>query len=319
MKTYFIAGGAGFIGSNLIKKIFNIEKKCKVIVYDNLSSGTIYHLQDVLRYNIEIIEGDIENLSLLTESMKGSDVVYHFASNPDISKSIKRPSIDFYKGTFLTNNILESIRINKIKRLLYASGSGVYGNTSYVKVKEDYPFKLPISTYGASKLSCESMICSYSSMFDIKSSIFRFANVVGPNQTHGVGYDFINKLLNNNRELLILGNGKQSKSYIYIDDVINALMLIEKKQIKNFDYFNVATKDSITVTEIANIVKKTMNLNNVKYIYSGGNVGWKGDVPVIKLDSLKIRKFGWNNQYTSKDSIIKSINLMYNRILETRI
>ena len=243
--------------------------------------------------------------------MAGSDIVYHFASNPNIAKAVIQPDIDFWEGTYLTNNILEAMRVNKVKRLLYVSGSGIYGDTGLTEVKENYSPMLPISTYGASKLACESLIASYCYMFDISSTAFRFANVVGPHQTHGVGYDFIRRLMNDPLGLPILGDGKQSKSYIYVSDIIAAMRILEKKSHPGFSFYNVSTLDNITVTEIADIAVKIIGLKDVKYIYTGGDRGWKGDVPVIRLNSDKIRSLGWSNVYSTKEAINLSIQSIY--------
>ena len=145
--------------------------------------------------------------------------MFHFASNPDIAKAVTQPDIDFWEGTFLTQNLLEAMRVAGVPRLIYASGSGVYGDTGQTAVTETYSPLLPISTYGASKLACEALICSYTHMFDLHGVAFRFANVVGPRQTHGVAYDFIRRLREHPTPLEILGDGRQSKSYIHVDDV----------------------------------------------------------------------------------------------------
>jgi len=312
MKKYFVVGGAGFIGSHLVKTIFREEANIEVTVFDNFSSGRMWHLDEVKDNSaLKIIKGDIKDKEFLVDSMKGAEVVYHFASNPDIAKAVTQPDIDFWEGTYLTNNVVEAMRINGVKKLIYASGSGVYGDTGELVVEEDYSPMTPISTYGASKLSCEALICSYCYMFDINASAFRFANVVGPHQTHGVGYDFVRRLMQNPNELSILGDGTQSKSYIYVYDVINAIRILEKNAPDGFSYYNVATLDYITVNEIADIVADVIGIKNVKYTYTGGKRGWKGDVPVIRLNSEKIRKLGWSNKYTAKEAIYNSVKSMY--------
>lgn len=309
---YMIIGGAGFIGSHVTKKLFIEEPNAQIYVYDNLSSGKEEHLQEILdKKNLHIIKKDIKDLVSLTQALKGIDIVYSLASNPDISKSISQPDIDFWEGTYLINNVLEAMRKNNVKNLIYASGSGVYGDVGATVTDEDFSPMLPSSTYGASKLACEALICSYCKMFDMNAGAFRFANVVGPNQTHGVGYDFLNRLSENPKQLKILGNGKQSKSYIYIDDIVNALRTVEKKALYGYNYYNVATLDHITVTEIADPAVKIMGLQNVEYFYTGGDRGWKGDVPIVRLNSQKIRNLGWNNQYTTQEAIEKSIKSMY--------
>ena len=265
---------------------------------------------------LKIVKGDIKDIELLVDSMKGVDCVYHFASNPDISKAVTQPDIDFWEGTYLTNNILEAIRRNNVKKLIYASGSGVYGDTGYTEAGEDYSPMVPISTYGASKLAGEALISSYCFMFDLNAGAFRFANVVGPNQTHGVGYDFLNRLLNNPKELDILGNGTQSKSYIYVYDVLNAIRMVEKEYLNGFSYFNVATNDYITVKEIAEVVLEVLGLENVKLNFGDSDRGWKGDVPIVRLNSDKIRNLGWSNKFNSKQAIQESVLQMYKKTKE---
>lgn len=313
--VYFVAGGAGFIGSHLVRKILSEESESKVIIYDNFSSGQMWHIEDVADNNrLKIIKGDIKDIDLLVNSMKDVDCVYHFASNPDISKAVTQPDIDFWEGTFLTNNILEAIRRNNVKKLIYASGSGVYGDTGYTEADEDYSPMVPISTYGASKLAGEALISSYCFMFGLNAGAFRFANVVGPNQTHGVGFDFLNKLIKNPNELDILGNGTQSKSYIYVYDVLNAIRMVEQEYLNGYSYFNVATNDYITVREIAEVVLEVMMLKNVKLNFGDSDRGWKGDVPVVRLNSDKIRNLGWSNKFNSKQAIQESVSQMFKKI-----
>ncbi|MHC9542005.1 MAG: NAD-dependent epimerase/dehydratase family protein [Vulcanimicrobiota bacterium] len=307
MTTYFIAGGAGFIGSHLAREIGKSDD-VKIVIYDNFTSGRMWHLDDLIeRPNITVVKADIKDLDALTAAMKGADIVYHFASNPDIAKAMVQPDIDFWEGTYLTSNVLEAMRKNGVMRILYASGSGIYGDTGLLEVAEDYTPMLPISTYGASKLACESLICSYCHMCELKASVFRFANVVGPRQTHGVGYDFVRRLLVNPCELSILGDGTQSKSYIHVEDVISAMSLMEKIQEEKYSYHNVATLDHLTVTEIADLAVEVMGFSDVTYKYSGGSRGWKGDVPIVRLSSEKIRNQGWKNVRTACEAMRDSL------------
>lgn len=310
--NYFVVGGAGFIGSHLVKTLLTEEKNSQVTVYDNFSSGSMWHLAG-LDHNdrLRIIRDDVKNIESLQPAMAGMDVVYHFAANPDIAKAVTQPDIDFWEGTYLANNVLEAMRRNNVRKLLYASGSGVYGDLGLGEAHEDHAPMLPISTYGASKLACEALMAAYCAMFDMTASAFRFANVVGPCQTHGVGYDFIRRLARNPRELPIMGDGTQSKSYIYISDVIKALRLLEKISPGGYSYYNVATQDYLTVTEIADIITGIMGLRSVVYKYSGGSRGWKGDVPVVRLNSDKIRALGWANKHSSKEAIYESGRAIY--------
>jgi len=258
-----------------------------------------------------VIKADVKDKKRLILAMKGCSIVYHFASNPDIAKAQTQPDIDFWEGTYLTNNVLEAMRVNKVKNIIYASGSGVYGDGGFKSLKETHAPMLPISTYGASKLAGEALICAYCHMFGLNGVSFRFANVVGPRQTHGVGYDFVRQLIKYPDRLRILGNGKQSKSYIYVTDVINAMRLIEKKEPKGFSYFNVSTWDYISVNGIAEITFEIAGAGKLRCSYTGGSRGWKGDIPVVRLDSKKIRRLGWKNRYTTKEAIRISVQYLY--------
>ena len=319
MSKYFVIGGAGFIGSHLVKDIFAQDSEANVVIYDNFSSGRMWHLDGVKdKKNLEIVREDIKDKDILIKAMKGADIVYHLASNPDISKAVSKPDIDFWEGTYLTNNVLEAMRINRVGKLIYASGSGIYGDTGLQEVDEDFSPKLPISTYGASKLACESLMCAYCCMFDITASCLRFANVVGPHQTHGVGYDFVRKLIDSQHELTILGDGRQSKSYIYVSDVLSVMRLLEENAPRGFSYYNVATMDYLEVREIADIVVEITGLKSVKYKYTGGDRGWKGDVPVLRLNSQKIRRLGWMNEYTSREAICMSVKSIYEDAKQNR-
>lgn len=320
-KSFFLVGGAGFIGSHFIDALLKIHSVEKVTVYDNFSNGKEWHYQHHLRDSrLSIIRGEIADADHLTQAMRTHELVMHFASNADISKAINDPTIDFTEGLALTYQVLESARLSGIKRLLYMSGSGVYGDVGEVASCENQGNLQPISTYGASKLAGEAFISSYCHMFGLTACIFRFANVVGPRQTHGVGYDFIHSLVNNNQTLRILGNGTQSKSYIYIDDIVDAVLLANEKMQGPFEIYNVSTEDYITVKEIATIVVDCMGLeNNVRFEFTGGDRGWRGDVPVVRLNSNKIRELGWANKYSASQSINKSVRTMISQIRATVI
>jgi len=313
MKSYLIIGGAGFIGSHVAKNIIETNPNANVVIYDNFSSGTDEHLNGIGR-KINIIRADIKDRDKLSNAMLGVDVVYQFAANPDIAKAVRQPDIDFWEGTYLVNNILEAMREMNVKRIIYSSGSGVYGETGCELVGEDYNQMRPISTYGASKLGCEALICAYTSMFGMIGTIFRFANVVGPKQTHGVGYDFIRRLIKNPNNLEILGDGNQNKSYIYIDDIISAMNIAQERERGQFNIYNVSTGDLITVKKIAEIACQLLGLENVQFKYTGGDRGWKGDVPTIRLNSKKIESLGWSHLYSSEDAIRKSMASMVNEL-----
>lgn len=307
----FISGGAGFIGSHLVRRLLLNSLIRKIVVYDNFSSGKRKYLDDMgTNPRLAIVEGDIKELKKLTPAMVDIDIVFHLASNPDISKAMKFPDVDFWEGTYLTHNILEAMRINCVKNIFYASGSGVYGERGLDKCAENDGPLLPISTYAASKIAGEAMICSYCHMFDMKGFSFRFANVVGPRQTHGVAYDFIRSLREKPDMLKILGDGNQSKAYIHVDDVLDAIFLVGERSSQRYDCFNVATEDYIIVKQIADIVVERMGLGGVRYEFGGGDRGWKGDVPVVRFDLNKIHRLGWRPKMTSIDAMRDAIDTM---------
>lgn len=310
-RNYLVVGGAGFIGSHFVQELLNRQVGL-VRVVDNLCSGTLDHISEFQENsNFDFRQFDVENSELLVEAMKGINTVIHLASNPDIAKAAREPRIDFMQGTVLTESVAEAARVSGVETILYASGSGVYGDAGDLVLTEESALK-PISTYGASKLAGESLLASYAFMFGMKSLAFRFANVVGPKQTHGVGYDFIRRLKVDPTRLEILGDGLQSKSYIHVSDVVRAVLLADESISKGFDVFNVSTKDQITVNEIALIAEKTLAIDpiNVSHTFTGGDRGWKADVPVVKLSSDKIAKLGWKPLLTCHEAIAESLRAM---------
>jgi UDP-glucose 4-epimerase len=207
---------------------------------------------------------------------------------------------------------MEAMRITGTPRILYASGSGIYGDLGEIEAHEDHGPLLPISTYGASKLAGESLICSYSYMFGLSGRVFRFGNVVGPRQTHGVGFDFIRQLLASPRYLRILGDGTQSKSYIHVSDVIGAVLLASTTTAESFRAYNVATGDYITVRDIADLAVECIGCppGHTEYEFTGGDRGWKGDVPVVRLSTDRIRSLGWANAMSSREALRQSMLAM---------
>jgi len=310
-KNYFIVGGAGFIGSHFNDRLLDDPNTKKVTVYDNFSSGREWHIEGHLKDSrFSVVKADVKDLDKLTAAMQGHDTVIHLASNPDIAKAATEPEVDFWEGTYLTNNVVEAMRRSGTKRILYASGSGVYGDLGEREAQEDHGPNLPVSTYGASKLAGENLICSYSFMFGITGCAFRFGNVVGPRQTHGVGFDFVRRLLKDPSTLRILGDGSQSKSYIFVSDVVNAVLTANENCTKDFEAYNVATGDYITVKEIADLAVEVVGLDKatVKYEFTGGNRGWKGDVPVIRLNTDRIRKLGWAPTRNCREAMKESMS-----------
>ncbi|MEE8393396.1 MAG: NAD-dependent epimerase/dehydratase family protein [Rhodospirillales bacterium] len=308
-----IVGGAGFIGSHLTGRLLAIPETSKVTLYDNFSSGREWHFHEhVNDPRLEVVRGDVKDLERLMEAMRGHDAVVHLASNPDIARAASEPEIDFHQGTLLTHNVVEAMRRTGCANIIYASGSGIYGDLGEMEVPEDYGPLAPISTYGASKLAGEAMISAYCHMFAMRGLVFRFANVVGPRQTHGVGLDFIRHILAANKTLPIMGDGNQSKSYIHVDDVISAIFTAYDNWEGYFRAFNVATGDYITVKEIAAMAVECAGLGaaDVGYEFAGGKRGWKGDIPVVRLDTRRIRELGWRCSHSSAQAIRRSLEAL---------
>jgi UDP-glucose 4-epimerase len=306
---FFIAGGAGFIGSYFVDRLLGDSAIERVTVFDNFTSGRDWHLEPHAHDpRLTVVRDDIKNFDSVVTAMAGHDAVIHLASNPDIAKAMTEPTIDFYEGTLLTHNVVEAMRIAGVPTILYASGSGVYGDIGQTEAQEDMGPLVPVSTYGASKLAGEALISSYAYMFDLRGRAFRFGNVVGPRQTHGVGFDFVRRLLDDPTRLRILGDGSQSKSYVDVEDVIDAVLLVARTSTEPFRAFNVATGDYITVAEIADLAVEAVGLRagETAYEYTGGSRGWKGDVPVVRLDTSRIRGMGWQNRLNSREALLGS-------------
>jgi UDP-glucose 4-epimerase len=308
MTRFFIVGGAGFIGSHLVDALIG---RYGVTVYDNLSSG---QLAFISRHRgnprFSFVRGDCGDLKRLRRAMAGHDAVIHLASNPDIARSLRETDLDLREGTLLTFNVLEAMRLTGAKTILYASGSGVYGDTGRLPTPEDFGPLLPISLYGASKLAGEGLASAFSHMFDLRANIFRFANVVGARQTHGVAFDFIRRLRKDPRVLDVLGDGRQSKSYLHVSDAVSAMLMSLRRGRERVNVFNVATGDYLSVSAIARLVIVEMGLAGVNVRYAGGARGWKGDVPVVRFDLKKILHLGWRPRHNSAEAMRRSIREM---------
>ena len=308
-----IVGGAGFIGSHFTDRLLASEATEKLTVYDNFSSGREWHLAaHHADPRLTVVKGDVRDLEDLAAAMAGHDTVIHLASNPDIARAMTDPAIDFGQGTLLTHHVAEAARLGGAGMVLYASGSGVYGDLGYTEAEEDHGPLIPASTYGASKLAGEALFASYAAMFGLTARAFRFGNVVGPRQTHGVGFDFIRRLLNDPHRLRILGDGQQSKSYIHVDDVVEAVLHVARLATGPYAVFNVATGDYVTVTEIAELAVEVLGLaaGSTRFDYTGGDRGWRGDVPVVRLSTDRIRALGWTNMRTGRQALRASMESM---------
>lgn len=302
-----VAGGAGFIGSHLCDAL--LSKNNTVIVADKLIMGSknIEHLSQNTNFKFYEMElANQDNVDKLFAENK-IDVVYHMAANSDISKSANDTSIDFNDTLLTTRVLLESMRKNNVKNIFFASTSAVYGEMPDIVLNEETGGLKPVSYYGGAKLASEALISSYVSMCDMNAMIFRFPNVIGPRLTHGVVYDFVKKLRNNPKELLILGNGTQCKPYIYVTDLVNAIVKLTEQFEPGVEIFNISVmSEGTSVTHIAEIVVDVLGLSDVEFKYTGGDRGWKGDVPRFKYDISKVLATGWKPEYTSDEAVRKA-------------
>lgn len=297
-----VTGGAGFIGSHLVDCL--TEKGNRITVFDNLSSGKIGFIENHLENpDFILIKGDLLDHKAIERACKDIDLVFHVAANPDVRLGASDTKIHFDQNILATYNLLEAMRKNSVKKIAFTSTSTIYGEAHIMPTPENYGPLLPISLYGASKLACEALITSYSHTFDMQAWIFRFANIVGPRSTHGITVDFIRKLQENPIQLEILGDGKQEKSYLHVSECVDAILFAIEKSKEDVNIFNIGSEDTISATGIGRAIVEEMKLSEVKFIYTGGSRGWKGDVPRMRLDIEKLKDIGWKPAYTSERSV----------------
>jgi UDP-glucose 4-epimerase len=302
---YFVTGGAGFIGSHLVDRLVT---RGQVTVYDNLSSGKREHVaHHKSTPGFKLVEGDLLDLDKLAASAAGHDIVCHLAANPDIRYGIEKTDLDLEQGTLVTYNVLESMRRCGIKRILFSSSSVVYGEATELPTPEDYGPLVPISLYGASKLACEGLVTAFSHTFGMTCWIFRFANVVGSRGTHGVILDFIEKLERDPSTLEILGDGFQRKSYLHVEDCVAGMLWAADKAKNQINIFNLGCDDSLRVDVIAEMVTAAMGLRQVRFVHTGGDRGWRGDVPAMLLSTEKMGALGWRAGKSSEEAVRKAV------------
>jgi UDP-glucose 4-epimerase len=302
---YFVTGGAGFIGSHLVDQLVKIGQ---VTVYDNLSSGKPEFIEHHLgKSNFRFVKADLLDFDALKQIMNGHNIVFHLAANPDVRAGIRKTDLDLKQGILATYNVLEAMRLNNVGKLIFTSSGTVYGEVTE-PVVEDFIRLLPISLYGAGKLGSEGLISAFCHLFNMQGWIFRLANVIGAGSSHGVIFDFINKLRRNPEELEILGDGSQQKPYLHVDDCIDGMLFGLEHSKQQLNVFNLGTDSSTNVTAIARMVVKAMGLSGVTFSYTGGDRGWPGDVPQVRFDITKMRGLGWKPQYSSDRALSKAIN-----------
>ena len=304
--TVLVTGGAGFIGSHLVDSL--LEQGKAVRVFDNMSAGNELYLERWAgneRFNF--IKGDLTQPSKLNYIFEGCDTIYHLAANPEVRSWLASPENQFKQNVEATFNLLEDIRKNDgINLLVFTSTSTVYGEATKIPTPETYAPLKPISNYGASKLAAEAMICSYASMYGFQSVIYRMANIVGPRSGHGVIYDFIEKLRKDPLILEVLGDGTQSKSYLYVEDCIEGMIYGAETTNEDVEILNIGSEDRVAVLEIARIVIEEMGLEGAEIELTGGvdgGRGWKGDVKLMQLDMQRLKTLGWTPKRSSAEAV----------------
>lgn len=305
---YFITGCAGFIGSNLVDRL--LEIKNEVIGYDNFSTGQENFIAPAFQNpNFQLVRADVLDLPALTEAMRGADFVFHLAANADVRFGTEHPRKDLEQNTIATYNVLEAMRANNVKRIAFSSTGSVYGEAKVIPTPENAPFPVQTSLYGASKLAGEGLIAAYCEGFGFTGYIFRFVSILGERYTHGHVFDFYKKILDNPNELPVLGNGHQRKSYLYVQDCIDAMLCVIDKAQENVNIYNLGTDEYCKVNDSIDWICTHLGVTPERK-YSGGDRGWIGDNPFIFLDTAKVRALGWKPKLTIRQGIIKTLDYL---------
>ncbi|MBI3639016.1 MAG: NAD-dependent epimerase/dehydratase family protein [Thaumarchaeota archaeon] len=311
MKSYsygptLVTGGAGFIGSHIVDKL--VEQEIDVWALDNLSTGKLSNLsKSEGKKNFNFIKEDLNNSAGVKKALEDIKVVFHMAADPEVRTGFETPESSYKENVRNTFFLLEEIRKSKeVEKIVFASSSAVYGDAKVLPTPEDYGPLLPISAYGASKLACEAYVSSYCHNYGIDGYIVRPANVIGSRGRHGVTWDFINKIKKNSQLLEVLGDGKQTKSYIHVSDGVEGFFHCMKKSVNKVEIYNLGSEDSVDVMSIAKMVVKNMDLENTKIITTGGvdgGRGWVGDIKQAHLDIAKLKSLGWSPKLSSAESV----------------
>jgi len=310
MKHVFVTGAAGFIGSTLVDRLLN--EGIQVTGWDNLSTGQDRFLESAKKNKLfTFIKGDNLDLPRLTQAMKGCDSVFHLAANADVRFGTQHPRKDLEQNTIATFNVLESARQNNIKRFAFSSTGSVYGESPVIPTPETAPFPVQTSLYGASKIAGEGLISAYGEGFGMECYIFRFVSILGERYTHGHIFDFYKQLLEHPEKLRILGDGSQRKSYLYVQDCVDAILHViklgtAKTAQHHTQLYNLGTPEFVQVNDSVRTIIESLNLNP-SLEYTGGNRGWIGDNPFIFLDTKKITDTGWKPKLTIKEGIVKTL------------
>ena len=315
--TTFVTGAAGFIGSHLVDRLLRDGED--VVGYDNLSTGMPEFIASARRHkNLTFVEGDLLDTRTLTETMRGASRVAHLAANADVRFGLDHPRKDLEQNTVATFNVLEAMRANNVKEILFSSTGSIYGETRVIPTPEDAPFPVQTSLYGASKLAGEGMIAAYAEGYGIKARIFRFVSILGERYSHGHIFDFMRQLATDAERLHILGDGKQRKSYLHVEDCIAGILLGSIATDERIAIFNLGTDEVCQVLDSVGWITDRLKLSP-RLSFSGGRQGWIGDNPLIHLDTSRIRRLGWQPKRGIREAVELTVDwLDANRWIFTR-
>ncbi|MCX5848676.1 MAG: NAD-dependent epimerase/dehydratase family protein [Deltaproteobacteria bacterium] len=318
MQTYIVTGCAGFIGSTLVDKL--LSQGQHVIGIDNFSTGRHRFLEGALKNSyFTLMEGDLLDFDSLKHFFSGGEFVFHLAANADVRFGTEHPQKDLEQNTIATFNVLEAMRANDIKKIAFSSTGSIYGEPDIFPTPEDAPSPIQTSLYGATKLACEGLIQAYCEGFDFQSWIFRFVSILGERYTHGHVFDFYKQLKSDSTQLKVLGNGKQRKSYLYIQDCIDAMQIAIEKATDKINVLNLGVDGYSEVNDSVKWISEELGVNP-KLEYAGGERGWIGDSPFIFLDTKKIRSLGWVPKHSIRDGVVKTVKFLKNNgwVMESR-
>jgi len=297
----FISGAAGFIGSNLADRL--LGQGHSVVGYDNFSTGKRAFLRDAEKHaNFRLVEGDLLDANHLNQAMRGTDIVFHLAANADVRFGLEHPRKDLEQNTIATFNVLEAMRANGVQAIAFSSTGSIYGEAETIPTPEDAPFPVQTSLYGASKLAGEGLIAAYAEGYGMRGFIFRFVSILGERYTHGHVFDFVHKLSGDPTTLHILGDGQQRKSYLYVGDCIDAMLMAIERAEGKVNIFNLGTDEYCQVSNSAKWISERLDLSP-RFTYSGGDRGWIGDNPFIFLDTRRIQALGWQPRLSIQKAV----------------
>src|SRR5687767_9219039 len=305
---FFVTGGAGFIGSNLVDRL--LSQGAQVTAYDNLSTGQLRFLENAQgKPGFKLVEGDLLDEKKLAAAMAGHDFVFHFAANADVRFGTNHPRRDLEQNTIATYNVLEAMRASGIKAVAFSSTGSIYGEPTVFPTPEDAQFPVQTSLYGASKLAGEGLIQAYVTGFGIRGFIFRFVSILGERYSHGHVYDFYKQLTTHPGHIDVLGNGKQRKSYLYVQDCVDAMLAVITKAKDGVNVYNLGTDEYCEVNDSIGWISAKLGVTPERR-YTGGDRGWIGDSPFIFLDTKKVRSLGWKPKLTIRQGVEKTVDYL---------